>query len=256
MFDLISIGDATEDVFLQIKEATVHCEKGTSKCTICMDFATKIPVDRIDKLIGGNAANAAVGASRLGMRTAFYCVLGKDVSGRIIMDTMRREKVSARYVQMRSDTQTNYSVVINNGPERTILVYHYPRKYNLPKLDRSAWLYYTSMGKGFERLHKPMLEYIRKNNVKFGFNPGTHQMRKGAKFLSPLLKAAEVIFLNKEETQFFAGTKSNDFRVLCQSLLDMGPRIAVVTDGPNGSYASDGKDFYYQDIYDVPVIDR
>lgn len=263
MFDMISIGDATEDVFLQLKEASVHCEKGTSNCTICMAFATKIPVERVDKLVGGNAANAAVGGSRLGMESAFFCVLGQDESARLVKRMLKKERVSTKYVQLMKGATTNYSVVINKGPERTILVYHAPRKYRLPKLEMSRWLYYTSMGKGFERLHKGMLSYVKNGNgvklakqAKLAFNPGTHQMRKGARFLSPILKATEVMFLNKEETQFFMNTDSSDFKVLLKKLKAAGPRIAVVTDGPNGSYAFDGKDFYYQGIYDVPIIER
>ena len=256
MFDIISIGDATEDVFLQLKEASLHCKRGKKKCMICMEFATKIPVDRVDKLIGGNAANTAIGASRLGMKSAFYVVLGKDEQGTLIRKTLAKEKVSLKYVQLKSGTKTNYSVVLNYGPERTILVHHEPRKYNLPKLDRSKWLYYTSMGVGFERLHEPIIRYIKKNKSKFGFNPGTHQMRKGAKFLSPLLKATTALFLNKEETQLVTGSKSNNEKELLRKSKALGPEIAVLTDGPKGSYAYDGREFCFQKIYNVPVVER
>ena len=254
MFDMISVGDATEDVFIQVDEAKVNCKKG--KCVLCMEFATKIPVGRVDKLIGGNAANVAIGARRLGMNSAFYAVLGKDEQGELIRKSLAKEKVSLKYVQLKRGTKTNYSVVLNHGPERTILVHHVPRKYSLPKLGRSRWLYYTSMGAGFEKLHAPMLKYLRKQNVKFGFNPGTHQMRKGAKFLSPLLRAAGVLFLNKEETQLVTGSRSGSEKELLRKSKALGSEIAVLTDGPNGSYAYDGKEFYFQDIYKVPVVER
>ena len=145
--DLISIGDATEDVFLQLKEAKVHCEPGTSKCTICMAFATKIPIDQVDTLIGGNATNAAIGGKKLGMESAFYCVLGQDEQGKLIKNTLKKEGVSTKYVQLKSNTETNYSVVLNYGPERTILVHHNPRKYKLPKLEKSKWVYSHPWGK-------------------------------------------------------------------------------------------------------------
>ncbi len=112
------------------------------------------------------------------------------------------------------------------------------------------------MGHGFENLHKPMISYVKKYNVKLGFNPGTHQMRKGAKYLSPLFKITEVLFLNKEETQLVTESTSKDIKVLLKKSKALGPKIAVLTDGPNGSYAYDGKNFYFQDIFDVPVIER
>lgn len=255
-FDMISIGDATEDVFVRLDEASVKCTLDGTNCKLIMDFATKIPVDRVDKLIGGNSANVAVGSSRLGLKSAFYVVLGDDEQGRLIKKKLLEDKVSPKYIQLKKGTKTNYSVVLNHGPERTILVHHEERSYKLPKFEKSKWVYYSSMGKGFERIHKDLEKYVKKNNVKLGFNPGTHQFRKGRKFLAPLLKASEVVFLNKEETQFLMQTKSNDFHVLCKKLKSTGCKIAVVTDGPNGSYAYDGKDFYYHNIFDVPVIER
>lgn len=255
-FEMISVGDATEDVFLQIKEAELHCGKGSKKCTICMDFGTKIPVDRVDKLIGGNAANITVGASRLGMKSAYYCVLGNDEQGRLIKNTLKKEKVNTKYVQLKKGTKTNYSVVLNYEAERTILVHHEPRNYRLPALEKSAWAYYTSMGNGFEKIQADLIRYVKKNRVKLGFNPGTHQMRKGRAFLSPAIKATEALFLNKEETQFVTGSKSSDEKELLRKSKALGAKIAVLTDGPKGSYAYDGSEFYYHDILKVPVVER
>ena len=254
MTDLISIGDATEDVFIQLKEASV--KKQGKKQVLSMEFATKIPVERVSKLIGGNAANVAIGSRRLGMKSAFYVLLGKDDQGERIKKSLAEEKVSLKYVQLRKGSKTNYSVVLNHGAERTILVYHVPRTYRLPELGKSRWVYYTSMGAGFEKLHGPMIKYLKKNNAKLGFNPGTHQMRKGANFLSPLLKQTEVLFLNKEETQLMTKSRSSDEKTLLKKSKDLGPRIAVLTDGPNGSYAYDGEEFFFQKIYKVPVVER
>ena len=254
MSDIIAIGDATEDVFVQLKEATVR--KQGKKQILSLEFATKIPVDRVSKLIGGNAANVAIGARRLGMASAYYAVLGKDDQGERIKKALGKERVSLKYVQLKSGSKTNYSVALNHGPERTILVHHVPRTYKLPRLEKSQWIYYTSTGAGFERLHRPIIQYLKRQKAKMGFNPGTHQMRKGAKFLSPLLKKTEVLFLNKEETQLVTRSRSNDEKTLLKRSRALGPRIAVLTDGPNGSYAYDGKEFYYQKIYKVPVIER
>ena len=36
----------------------------------------------------------------------------------------------------------------------------------------------------------------------------------------------------------------------------LGPKISVITDGPNGSMAYDGKDFYELGLYETPIVDR
>ena len=254
--DIITVGDASEDVFLELMEAEVHCGKGENKCELCMTYADKIPIKSVTRSIGGNSSNVAIGASRMGFKSAHYLVVGKDEQGQKLLDAMKKDKVSTKYVVVDKRTMTNHSTILNLNAERTILIYHVERKYHFPKnLEPAKWAYYSSMGHGFEVIHKDFLKYLKKNKVRLGFNPGTHQMRK-LPVLKQFFKMAEVIFLNKEETQLVLKSKSNDFKQLLRGLKKLGGKIVVVTDGPNGSYAYDGKEFYFQDIYDVPVIER
>ncbi|MAG16395.1 hypothetical protein CMO88_05035 [Candidatus Woesearchaeota archaeon] len=254
-FDIITIGDASEDVFLQLLEAEVHCNKGTNKCELCMIYADKIPIGRVDRLVGGNSINLAIGMNRLGFKSAFVVVLGNDEQGSKVMQALKQNKVSTKYVQIDKKSMTNHSTILNLNAERTILIYHVDRKYKLPKLDKAKWLYYSSMGHGFEVIHKELLKYLKKYNVKLGFNPGTHQLRK-AKSLKEFFLLSDVILLNKEEAQLVLKTKSNNFKELLKGLKKLGAKIAVVTDGPKGSYAYDGSEFYFQNIYDCPVVER
>ncbi|MBI3032074.1 carbohydrate kinase family protein [Candidatus Woesearchaeota archaeon] len=256
MLDIISIGDATEDVFLELEEASLHCNKGTKTCQICMDFATKIPVKSLHKLVGGNAANLAIGARRLGLKSSMYLELGKDEQGEKILRSLKKDHVDTTYVYLKKNYVTNYSVVLNKGAERTILIYHGKRKYKLPALSKAPWVYLTSMGKDCEAVYKPLLKYVEKTKAKLGFNPGTHQLRTGLRKLKPLLKASTVVLLNVEETQFLFKEKSRDIKKLLKLLKSTGCGIAVITDGPAGSYAYDGRQMYYQNIYDVPVVER
>lgn len=256
MLNIISIGDATEDVFLQLEEATLHCNKGTNTCQICMDFATKIPVKSVHKLVGGNAANLAIGMSRLRLKSSIYLELGKDEQGEKIYHSLKKDHVNTKYVYLRKGAVTNYSVVLNKGAERTILIYHGKRKYHLPHLPKVPWVYLTSMGKGCEVIYPSLLSYLKKTNAKLGFNPGTHQLRSGLATLKPLLKTSYVVILNVEETQFLFKEKSRDIKKLLKLLKGTGCNIAVVTDGPAGSYAYDGKQMFFCPIYVVPIVER
>ena len=253
MFDIIGIGDASEDVFLQLLEADVR--KGTGSPKLCMNYADKIPIGRVDRLIGGNSINLAIGMRRLGFRSAFSVILGNDEQGMKIVKALKADGVSTKYVKVDSKTMTNHSTILNLNAERTILIYHVNRKYKLPKLDRAKWVYYSSMGHGFEAIHADLLKYIKKYDVKLGFNPGTHQLRK-PNAIKQFLRISDVILLNTEETQLLLKTKTNNFKELLMGLRNFNGKVVVVTDGPNGSYAYDGKDFYFQDIYDVPVVER
>ena len=62
MYDLISIGDSTLDIFLELNEAQVLCDLDKENCIICFHYADKIPVNRITYVYAvGNAANNAIG---------------------------------------------------------------------------------------------------------------------------------------------------------------------------------------------------
>ena len=67
VYDMISVGDATLDVFVNLIEASVLCNIQKDVCQLCLSYADKIPVESVQRVIGGNAANNAVGSSRLGL---------------------------------------------------------------------------------------------------------------------------------------------------------------------------------------------
>src|SRR6266540_490057 len=129
MYDLVAIGDATLDVFMQIDDANVMCELDNINCKLCLNYADKIAAKTADFIIGGNAANAAVGARRLGQSSAFLSTIGDDETGKQIQKVFHKEGVSTEYLTVDSNAPSNYSVVINFHAERTILVHHVPRTY-------------------------------------------------------------------------------------------------------------------------------
>ncbi|MBI5401407.1 carbohydrate kinase family protein [Candidatus Wolfebacteria bacterium] len=255
-FDLISIGDATSDVFLEIDEATVLCAVKKESCQLCINYADKVPVKKITKIsLAGNAANVAVGASRLGLKSAFFTILGNDDMGKEIFKKLKAEGVARDYIKFDKKRGTNYSTVISFKGERTILVFHERRDYRFSHLAKAKWVYLTSMGVGHESLYKPLIKYLKKNKTKLGFNPGTFQLKLGLIKLRPIIKLTTIFIVNKEEAERLAG-KLKSVKELLLSLKKEGPKIVVITDGIKGSYAFDGKKVYFQDIFAAPIVER
>lgn len=257
-YDVISIGDATLDHFMKIDDVTVDCLHKTSSkgvCLLCFRFADKIAVESLKKVIGGNAANHAVGAARLGFKSAYFTILGDDDTGLRIAQMLKKEKVSTKYVSHAKGEETNFSVVLNHDSERTILVYHVHRNYKLPKLEKSRWVYYTSAGPGHEVMNKPLIAHIKKHDIKLGYNPGTHQLKSGLEEMAQVIKVAETIFINKEEAQEIVGD-FNSFKRLLKELHKMGVKVPIVTDGPKGAYTYDGKTYLKIGTTPTKVIER
>ena len=258
-FDVIAIGDTTQDVFLEMSDASVQCDIDDKNCKICFDYADKIAVDAKDDIPAvGNAANHAIGISRLGLKSAIYTVVGDDTQGHLSADVFKEDGVDSRYVTFDKEHGTNFSAVINFKAERTILVFHEPRTYQLPNFESTNWVYLTSAsGDGVEAMHEQTHAYLEENpGVKLAFNPGTHQMHLGRQKLEPLLAKTDCLFLNREESAQVLKVDNDDPIQLIKGFKGLGVKDMVLTDGPKGAYATDGDTVYASGIFDGPVIER
>ncbi len=251
-FDLIAIGDPTIDTFLMVDDIEVKKINGQLKALI--NWGDKLPVQHFYKTVAGNAANNAVGSSRLGLKTAFYTVLAHDAGGREIIHKMQKEKVATDYIVIDDKHPTNASTVLSHKGQRTIFVYHEHRKYVLPKFAPAEFVYLTSLGVGFEKIYKDLAKYLDKTGAKLIFNPGTFQLRKGPKFNKIMLERTHVLSINKEEAQSWVGD-SEDFELLCKKLAKLGPKVVVLTDGRKGAYSYSSEGFYFIPEFPGPLLE-
>lgn len=251
-YDMISIGDPTIDTFLMIHDIEIKKINGVQKAII--NWGDKLPVDEFHRTVAGNATNNAVGSSRLGLRTAFYTVLAFDVGGREIIHKMKKEKVANEYIVIDDKHSTNASTVISYQGERTILVYHEHRKYKLPRLAPSKWVYLTSMGQGFEKIYKDLAKYLDTTGAQLAFNPGTFQLRQGPKANKLMLERTSLLSLNKEEAQSWVGD-FEDPEELCQRLHKLGPKAVVLTDGRRGAYSYSHQGYFYIPEFPGPRVE-
>ncbi len=260
MLDLISVGDATIDNFVLIHDAEVKCNLNKTECKLCLDYGDKIAVDKLTHLVAGNAANNAVGASRLKLKTAIYVNVGSDASGGQIIDKLKKEEVNTRYIKINQAMESNLSTVINFQGERTILVYHQAWKYDLPDLDRTKWVYFTSISASFthSNLIGQLSQYLQRTGSKLLYNPGTYQIQAGIKKSPQLLSLTEVFIVNAQEAKRILGHKDEDnipIKKLLKSVADLGPRLVVITDGGEGSYGFDGQSYFYLGIFPAKLVE-
>lgn len=242
-FDIISIGDVTIDHFIIFHDAVVNCQIKPEICQLCINYADKLPVDRYITTVAGNAANNAVGSSRLGMKTAIYAVVGNDEPGRRIKDKLLNEGVDVRFLNIKDGDETNNSFVLSYQGERTIMVYHVKHAYNVPDFPEASWIYLTSTGHGYETLFEKVVAYVKKSGAKLAYNPGTFQLRGDEALMAEVLKNSEIVFVNVEEAQSILGTKDRNIKSLLAKMRELGPGIAVITDGVKGSYTYDGEHY-------------
>lgn len=255
-YDLIAIGDCTIDAFIRLHQASVHCDLRHEQCQLCMSFADKIPYESLEIIPAvGNSSNVAVGAARLGLRSAIVTAIGDDYYGRQVLDVYRKEGVSREFVKINKGIETNYHFVLNFKAERTILIKHHDYSYFRPRvIDDVPWIYFSSMGGTTLPFHLELGRHLRAHpRVRMGFNPGTFQLQLGAEKLEGIYRHTYILFVNREEAGRILKTKSSNIKTLFTGLHRLGPKIVAITDGPKGAYASDGGEAYFMPLYPDPA---
>lgn len=258
--ELLSIGDATMDVFLEPTESEALCNVDSKECYICFSYGEKIPVKHLNYSVGGNAANNAVGTRRLGVNSALVATLGTDPTGNEIVTKLKEENVNLDYTIQQENAESNFSTVINYGGERTIFSYHAPRSYEFPvNLPPTTWIYLTSMGETFQAFYNHFIEWKRERaDVRLAFNPGSRQLRADIEIIKPVMEETYVIYVNRKEAETLTGFGDSHGREhdLLERLSQMGPRTCIVTDGSGGSFVYDGERFWRAGVLPVDAFER
>jgi ribokinase len=259
--DFIGIGDIVTDAFIELDHAWIETDNAQNEKELCMKFGDKLPFkDAVIIPAVGNSANASVAAHRLGLKSALVSNTGDDAFGKEQIETLQKEGVQTKYIQIHKNTKSNYHYVLRLGAERTILVKHTEFPYTLPKLSSTpSYMYLSSLAENSLSFHQEITQYLKNNpSVKLAFQPGTFQMKLGYETLKELYAHTYIFFCNKEESQKILGIHEQDIKILLTKIKDLGPQIPVITDGPNGAYALFENKTYFVPLYPDPKepVDR
>jgi sugar/nucleoside kinase (ribokinase family) len=249
IYDIITIGSATRDGFFEkvpfvlIKDKRFITQKG-----IALPLGAKITVPKVHFLTGGGATNTATTFSRQGLKTLAIFRVGKDVSGKTILQEMINEGVDVSFAQIDYVKPTAYSVIfLTKNGERTILSYKGCAE-NLSSLEipfnqlKTKWLFLGSLGKEKNILKKIIL-WAKRENIKIAINPGRnelHFLKKNKKYLSYF----DVFIVNQEEASFLTGISYQKEKEIFKKLDKWVKGIVVMTKGGKGVSVSNGKTLF------------
>jgi sugar/nucleoside kinase (ribokinase family) len=263
MVRIAAFGAASQDVFVSGQGIKAELDPRTNEYMeeFAEDFklGAKLAVDKIVFSTGGGATNAAVTFARQGHASSFVGKLGNDVAAAGVIAELDKEMVDTRYIIQHPTLGTQYSTILlaDNG-ERTILIYrgaansHEAKDYQDIDFSQFDWIYISSFAGAFDALDT-ILTRAKAAGVKTMFNPGDGELSNADKLRS-LLEDIDVLSVNKEEAGKIV--QGGSIEELVRHGLHYVPAI-IISDGPNGVMASDGKTIVKAGMYeDVPVLDR
>lgn len=255
---ILTIGKATQDVFLQSDEFDPHMEGEIAYAHL--PLGVKMEVSKVTFATGGNASNVAVTFARQGLPVEYMWTLGYDPASETVLRDLDHEGVATHRAVRKEHYQAGYSTILiaTNG-ERTILNHRGVSTdaqgidLDFDAIAEADWVYPSSLANGGIELLRKIVDYAEKNDTKVMLNPAGPELAEANK-LKALLESVEVLCVNKEEVQMLV--EGEDLEELVRHALHYVP-VVIVSDGPNGVVASDGKTIIRAGMYeDVKVVDR
>jgi sugar/nucleoside kinase (ribokinase family) len=244
-YQVLCVGDAATDVFIRLSDEHIRTWDDEQGHWMDLPFGGKVPFEYARTVeAGGNAANAAVGLARLGVPTALAAHLGNDSVGRDMQAALHRAGIDTHLIRLDPGRPSNRNFALWYGQDRTMLVHHEAYDYHWAHLsprEVPSWLYLSSVGCDGSDYHRQIVDWLdAEPAVRLVFQPGTFQIQQGVQALQGLYARSDVIICNREEAVEIGGAEHANLAAILESLHALGPDLVVVTDGPEGAYASDG----------------
>ena len=253
MYDVISLGAATVDIFVKSDGFSLQNDKLT------ITYSSKYEMSASLICSGGGATNSSVALSRLGLRTSCVSLLGNDPLSLFIFNDLKENNVSTDSLVHLNKENTDYSVILV-GPDggRTIITNRGQSRLetenlNWDKLAQTGWYYITSLEGNLDLLEQ-IIGFAVEHQIKIALNPGNREL-SDSKRLIPLLAHIDFLLLNGIESETLTGVHVNEGNYW-ETLLSYGAKISAVTNGRQGAYILTSQEKLYSPVINTTPVDE
>jgi sugar/nucleoside kinase (ribokinase family) len=278
MFDVITVGSATIDAFIETDAANIVSVSSidNKKDFMAYPYGAKIEIDNFTLETGGGAINTATNFASLGLKTSTIVKVGEDEQSEKIYSVLRAAHVDLSNIVKSKKYQTGFSIILTSFQgDRTVLAHRGANAQlnlddiNFEAIKNSKWLYLAPLNGNSTKVLDKIALYAQEHNVNLAINLGTSSIKQGKEHLSSVLKTAQVVILNKDEASMLTKIevrpdtkheKYSDEKIhpdvisMMKEINAAKGKITIITDGKNGVYAYDGVKFYQCDEFPANVV--
>ena len=278
MYDFITIGSATQDVFVQSDVASIVTVSQMMKKSEFMSFpyGAKTEIADFSKNLGGGAVNTAINLANLGLKTSTIIKLGNDELNNTIKLKLAQSGIDIMNIIDSTKYLTGFSIIlVSFQGDRTVLAHRganahvHEKEVNFDAIKKARWVYVSPLRGDSNKILDKIAKFCEENNINLAINAGTTALKKGGKYFSKILKTAQIVVMNKEEATLvtkiqvrpdskevkFSKEKIHpDIVEMLKTLKGDTQATVVITDGKNGVYCYDGKKIYVCPIYPATVV--
>lgn len=212
----------------------------------------------MQELPGGSAANYIVGIARLGIKAGFIGKIGNDAYGQELKKDFLQEKVDISQLKTVNMHSGTCLIPIDKNGNRQIFSFRGanaalgPEDINEAYIQQAAIVHITSPPITVAQF---AAELARKHKVLLSYDPGGKVIRKGLKFIEPVLSNTDIFFPSKLEIGFlFPEVKEPQLAAL-QLIESYGIRIVATKLGAQGCLIATKEDIIQVKAFTVNVVD-
>jgi len=264
MFDVVTIGSALQDIFGEVARGEILNQNKSSEGKKYLGFLadSKIPIEKMQRHLGGGGINTAVVFNKLGLKPVPVSKVGTDSWGEGIVKQIRNYGIDISQIERDHENPTGLSFVLHDLAVGEHLSFNFKgASDNLDLGERrppaSKWLYVTSLtGDNWRNDMAAVVDLAE--DIPVTWNPGSLQI--GAiSDLDAMLGSTEVLIVNQNEAEQILQQEgldtTSDMRLILRSLSELGPRHVVVTEGSSGAnFYADGT-WYHAPIFEFDFVD-
>jgi sugar/nucleoside kinase (ribokinase family) len=244
MFDVITLGSATKDVFLFTKD--IELKPGLNKHFLEIPFDKKIEISDKKVFTGGSATNAAATFAKFGKNVATISKIGKDKNGDFIIDDLMARKINTDYLVI-GDGETPVSDIVVAKNAHMVLFTYRGIEDSLKKEDikldfKAKWLYAGPLAGESYKVLPEIIKYCKENDIRIVMNPGSNELNLKIKKLEPILADVDIISMNDEEAKRFVG-----YGNVVKNLVKLTKSVkgtAIITRGELGCVVMNDEELY------------
>ena len=126
MSDVITIGSATMDVFVECDDASIVSVRLKDRSTDFMSYpyGSKLEIADFDTQVGGGGVNTATNFANLCFSTSAIFKVGDDIYSQGLFDFFRDKKVNLKSVIQDKSDSTGFSIILTSFEgDRTVLAH-------------------------------------------------------------------------------------------------------------------------------------
>jgi len=263
MFDVVTFGSATRDIFVRSKDLKImDCPDFLTGKAVAVSAGSKVEIEELVFFTGGGGANTAATFAAQGLAVAYVGLVGCDANGEEIIKELQRFGVETKFVKTADKAQTPSSIILSTGKERTILVYQgashklSEEDIDWEKIRDTKWFYVSGLSGDSALIFAKIVNFAKSSGIKIAVNPGNDQLTKDLAILKQALPKIDVLIVNQEEATMITGIDYKKEEEIFKKLDDLVPGVAVMSKGPEGVAVSDGKKIYRAGIPKSGYVDR